>query len=317
MANMTGSELLTIGQVARATGLPVKTVRYWSDEGLVAPAGRTSAGYRLYDRAALARLGFVRTLRELDLDLATIRRLLAHEVGLDEVTRAHARALDVRIRALQLQRSVLQAVAAGTTTSEEIALMHQLATLSGAERNRLINDFIDDTFADLDLGEQFLPMMRRAMPDLPEQPDQHQIRAWVELAELVGDQDFRRALRHSARAQADAVADVGQPGPQAHQQLAGLLLQRVTVAREAGLGPQQPAAAAVVDELAAAYAEHVGSTDGPSFRRWLADLLEASSDQRYERYWYLLAVLNDWTRPDTGLAQAAQWLSAGLRTSLG
>lgn len=45
---MTRGTLLTIGELARLTGLPVKTVRFWSDQGLVQPADRTRAGYRLY-----------------------------------------------------------------------------------------------------------------------------------------------------------------------------------------------------------------------------------------------------------------------------
>ena len=38
---------LTIGQLARRTGLSVKTIRWYSDQGLVPPAGRTASGYRL------------------------------------------------------------------------------------------------------------------------------------------------------------------------------------------------------------------------------------------------------------------------------
>jgi len=39
---------LRIGELARLTGLQVKTIRFWSDEGLVPPDGRTPASYRLY-----------------------------------------------------------------------------------------------------------------------------------------------------------------------------------------------------------------------------------------------------------------------------
>jgi hypothetical protein len=43
-----GNPLLTIGQLASRTGLPVCTIRYWSDIGAVPPAGRSSSGHRLY-----------------------------------------------------------------------------------------------------------------------------------------------------------------------------------------------------------------------------------------------------------------------------
>ena len=47
---------LTIGQLARRTGLSVKTIRWYSDQGLVPPAGRTAAGYRLFRATLLANL---------------------------------------------------------------------------------------------------------------------------------------------------------------------------------------------------------------------------------------------------------------------
>ena len=54
---------LTIGELSRRTGLPVKTLRFWSDEGLLPPASRSVSGYRLYSEEALVRLNLLRTLR--------------------------------------------------------------------------------------------------------------------------------------------------------------------------------------------------------------------------------------------------------------
>jgi DNA-binding transcriptional MerR regulator len=45
--------LLKIGEVARLTDFPVKTLRYYEERGLVEPAERTEAGYRLYGMAKL------------------------------------------------------------------------------------------------------------------------------------------------------------------------------------------------------------------------------------------------------------------------
>src|SRR4051794_27645839 len=103
--------LLSIGELASRTGLPVRTIRFYSDAGVVPPADRTEAGYRLYGPDALARLGLVRTLRDLGLDLATIRRVLEREVSLTDVAVAHAAALDAQICVLRVQKAVLQAVA--------------------------------------------------------------------------------------------------------------------------------------------------------------------------------------------------------------
>jgi DNA-binding transcriptional MerR regulator len=61
--------LWSIGEVARKTGLSVKLIRHWSDAGVVHPAQRTPAGYRLYGTEALARLQLAQTLRGFTRDL--------------------------------------------------------------------------------------------------------------------------------------------------------------------------------------------------------------------------------------------------------
>src|SRR5688500_3674562 len=107
---MDGDTLYTIGELARRTGVPVRTIRFYSAAGVVPPAGRTEAGYRLYDLNAMARLDLVRTLRELGIDLTTIQRVLSREITVPEVAAAHAEAVDVQIRTLRLRRAVLRAV---------------------------------------------------------------------------------------------------------------------------------------------------------------------------------------------------------------
>ena len=116
-----GDLTLTIGQLARRTGLSVKTIRWYSDQGLVPPAGRTASGYRLYGVEALARLELVRTLRRLGIDLRTIERVLAREVGLSEVAAAHAEALDAEIRSLRLRRAVLPGGSGGVPGKFSVA----------------------------------------------------------------------------------------------------------------------------------------------------------------------------------------------------
>lgn len=103
--------LYSIGELSRRTGLSVRTIRFYSDSGVVAPTTRSPAGYRLYDLDALLRLELLRTLRELGMDLPTIQRVLDRELSMAEVAAAHADAMDVPIRMLQLRRSVLRVVA--------------------------------------------------------------------------------------------------------------------------------------------------------------------------------------------------------------
>lgn len=65
-----------IGEASRLSQLPVKTIRYYCDQGLIQPTERTEAGYRLFDAQALEELDLIKKLRSLDVSLADIQRIL-------------------------------------------------------------------------------------------------------------------------------------------------------------------------------------------------------------------------------------------------
>ncbi|WP_136659206.1 Cu(I)-responsive transcriptional regulator [Nitratireductor sp. XY-223] len=67
---------MTIGDVARASGLPTKTVRYYADIGLVKPDARSQSGYRLYSDIELRKLIFVRRARAFGFSVEACRELL-------------------------------------------------------------------------------------------------------------------------------------------------------------------------------------------------------------------------------------------------
>jgi MerR family redox-sensitive transcriptional activator SoxR len=67
--------LLTIGDVAKRTGLRVSALRYYEDVGILPPAERV-AGKRRYDKAVLARLAVVRLAQDVGFSVAEIRSLV-------------------------------------------------------------------------------------------------------------------------------------------------------------------------------------------------------------------------------------------------
>ena len=67
---------LRIGEVARRTGLPVKTIRYYCDQGLLQPRARSESGYRLFDEENLAELTIIRSLRAMDVSIPELARIL-------------------------------------------------------------------------------------------------------------------------------------------------------------------------------------------------------------------------------------------------
>ncbi|MFG3583209.1 MerR family transcriptional regulator [Streptomyces sp. NPDC047990] len=312
---MDGDILYSIGELARRTGLAVKTIRFYSDRGIVAPVVRTHAGYRRYAPEAVTRLALVRTLRELGLGLDVVRQVVDRERTLGEVAAEHAAALDVQISILRLRRAVLTAAAERAPTPEEMELMHRLATLSEAERRHLIDDFLDDvldTVPDGPTGGSRLAGVRRSMtPELPDRPTDEQVRAWVELAELSLDADFRAMVRGLA---ADHLAEPprGAPAPP-RPDVVAVARDLVGPAVTSGVSPYAPQADEIVAALTARCARIHHRPDDGALRRWLLDRLEAVNDPRRERYLRLLALVNGWPEPDR-LAPVLDWSLAALRT---
>jgi Cu(I)-responsive transcriptional regulator len=68
--------MMNISKVAKAAGLPVKTVRYYGDINLVAAQQRSASGYRLYDDRSLRKLIFVRRARSFGFSIEACRELL-------------------------------------------------------------------------------------------------------------------------------------------------------------------------------------------------------------------------------------------------
>ncbi|MCP2346472.1 MerR family transcriptional regulator [Nonomuraea roseoviolacea] len=320
---MDGDACYSIGDLARRTGLTVKAIRFYSDQGIVPPIGRTPAGYRRYGVDAVARLDLVRTLRELGLDLPTVRRVVDREVALPEVAAAHADALAVQIRTLRLRRAVLTAVARRGSTPEEMELMHTLARLSEDERRRLVEDFLDAAFGGL--GETdatgtavgaFAGIRRSLTPELPDDPEPEQVEAWVELAELSGDPGFRAVMRRVAEEHAELAAGAGAGGvPRPHA--VAVVREKAGPAVAAGLDPASEEAGAVLDAIVARCARITGlpgDARGGDDRlpRWLLAHLEAVNDPRRERYLRLLAVVNGWPPPES-LTPPIDWTVRALR----
>ena len=71
------SQELTIGEISRETGCKVPTIRFYEQQGLLSPVGRTSGNQRRYDRRQVERLSFIRHARDLGFPLDAIRDLLS------------------------------------------------------------------------------------------------------------------------------------------------------------------------------------------------------------------------------------------------
>lgn len=100
---------MRIGEVFERTGVPVKTIRYYEEIGLLEQPARTPSGYRAYGEEVVDRLAFIRAAQRVGLPLAEIGDIIAvrdrgdtpcaHVLSLIEL-----RAADIREQIAELQR---------------------------------------------------------------------------------------------------------------------------------------------------------------------------------------------------------------------
>lgn len=101
--------MLSIGAMSEKTGVNIETVRYYERIGLLRKPARTDGGHRLYEKADLGRLTFIRRCRDLGFSVDSIRELL-HMVDGSDLTCADVRSIaethlaTIRLRLADLRR---------------------------------------------------------------------------------------------------------------------------------------------------------------------------------------------------------------------
>ncbi|MFN3973305.1 MAG: MerR family transcriptional regulator [Gemmobacter sp.] len=128
---------LSRGELARATGSNIETIRYYEKTGLLPDPPRTGAGYRVYSSAHALRLRFILRARELGFSMDDIRGLLGLGDGAaptcSEVKdRTERHLADVRAKIADLKR--IEAVLAETAaqcSGEQVPQCPVLRTLAG------------------------------------------------------------------------------------------------------------------------------------------------------------------------------------------
>lgn len=122
--------LLTIGAIARRTGMAVSAIRYYVDEGLV-PSLRSSARHRMFERSTIRRVSFILIAQKMGYTLSEIRDLLStlpagrtpNKSDWTRLSRQFSTDLDERIAALEhLKRSLDGCIGCGCLSLKACAL---------------------------------------------------------------------------------------------------------------------------------------------------------------------------------------------------
>ncbi len=328
VAGMTAhQDLHPIGDVARRTGLSVSAIRFYADEGIVPASGLNSAGHRMYDVTAIARLELIRTLRDLGTGLDEVRRLLDGETTLRYLLAEHLELVERQDRDLRARRSVLRALNRHDQPVRRAALMQRLVTMSDEDRERLVDDFWAE--AGTDLPPDFAERLGTMRPRLPDDPATAQLDAWIELADLLRDAAFRGEVRTYLRDTytGSAVARMTATPVQEYIHGPNEVMEMILNAYRSGLPADSAYARELADCMARESNEAIGTVDSPQRRARMADgfamiaeFEDTDHDDWYEathgRYLALVNAVNG-AVPDpyagTDMGDLGKWLAIALR----
>ncbi|MBN6544491.1 MerR family transcriptional regulator, partial [Actinacidiphila bryophytorum] len=267
---MPPEHLWSIGELAGQAGVTVKTVRFYSDRGLLPEAHRSAGGHRRYGPESLDRLRTIRSLRALGLGLPDVARVLREDEptgggAWEDAVAGRLREVGSRLAALRWQQTALQ-------------LLHECGPEERAERLRLLGAVCatgapPSTAAMARFWRRWLPprmparsvarVLELAVPQPPDDPTPTQALAFARLHAFVS---------------ADCSGRTGSGQPAAHRTDAGhrpaVLYQGLEEAYalaaphlRAGRAPQPGEA---LDCFVAAYATSQQVRDTPAFRHGLA-----------------------------------------------
>ncbi|MFI7387201.1 MerR family transcriptional regulator [Streptomyces sp. NPDC049813] len=307
-------DLWTIGELAERAGTTVKTVRFYSDKGLLPQRTRSAGGHRRYAPDALDRLDLIRSLRNLGLPVPQVRRVIEEQPGaqgaLKDAVAEQLRTLGSRMSALRWQESALR-------------LVEESAPAERAERLRLVGalDTPPSTAPLARFWRAWLPprmppkaraaFLDAAVPQPPDAPSPAQVLAFARLCALVtrpcptgpAARPTQPAAHRAAGARESALLYAG-------------LAEAYDLAAPRMRAGADPEAGDALDCFVATYAAVMGARDTAVFRRALAGQLAV--DPRLDGYWEQVAVVRT---PEGGRAEptpgmAHDWLLAALQPPL-
>jgi DNA-binding transcriptional MerR regulator len=269
---------LGIGELAGLTGVPVRTIRFYCDEGILEPV-RSAGGHRRFDPSAVERLRLVRRLRGLGLGLSAIADVLGERYSIAEAVAAERAALDVELAALAWRRASLRAIEEADPADRAARLELLSAVMDGSAARAALLDFwrgiavapLEDEIVDA--------ILHMVVPEPPAAPAPEHVVAYAELVVLTSDRALTRRMRDRAEANLAVITDE-----------VGMLLgvaEACELAEDRVRAGAEPGPGVPLDAFVAAHAAARRRRDTPEFRRELNVEADIDRDPRLMRYWTL------------------------------
>jgi DNA-binding transcriptional MerR regulator len=306
---ITNVDTLSIGELARRTGVPVKTIRFYSDQGLLPPAEVTGAGYRRYSEQDVLRLETIRTLRAAGFDMATIRDVIDRNLQPDEAIRIQVEALAVQERTIRRQRMILERALQRGDVPGHPERGRALALLSAAERTAFLRHQLETGITDVPVDQSWwTDFLGAAVEEIPDDLDDDQLSAWIELVDMTGDPSFAEAIRRTAEPfWSDLLSTDGLSLArwQQHQQA---MVENARNAVRTGIAPESDEGLLMID---AWVADIAGAVGGEERARGVVGHMVQTHDPRLGSYWELIATVKRMPY-DRELQEAWNWILAAM-----
>ncbi|MCP2339384.1 MerR family transcriptional regulator [Actinomadura rupiterrae] len=291
---------LGIGELSRRAGVPVRTVRFYCDEGLLSPV-RSGGGHRRFGPDAVERLRTVRRLRALGMGLPAIRSVLAGEDDLGEAIARERAAVDAELAALAWRSAALRAAEAANPAGRAARLDLLAAVADGPAAHCVLTEFWRSLAVALDPGPYLDSFLAMAAPPPPSEPTPDQVVAYAGLVELAGDRTLRARLRARSVANTAKVKD--------EPTLLNGLVEACARTEPLILSGAPPRPGPELDLFVAAHAAGRSERDPPGFRDRLVEDLRGDQEPRMVRYWTLTEAV---TGGPHVISRAHRWLFQAL-----
>lgn len=294
----------SIGELAAGTGVPVKTLRYYSDSGLLPVAARSTGGHRRFGPEAWERIRLIRRLRALDTPIATITQMVTGERSFGELVTTELETVQERLTELRWRQATLESL--DDCPSDE--RLRRLEILSRVQRlpqaHRTLTDHWHRELPATMPRRRLDIMIAMLSPDPPRDPDPATVLAYAELHLLISTPSFTRWTQDHDEEMRDAPAFYEEIDEAA-------ALTTAALARGLPPGPGD-----AVNAFVSAHARARRESDTPAFRAFLYGLVSRSSgfDPRLERYWALVGTVTGGRV--LNMTVAHRWLTDGLSISI-
>lgn len=286
------------------TGLPVKTIRYYSDSGLLPVTERSTGGHRRYGPEALKRLRLIRQLRSLELPIAVITEIVTGERSLSDLMTSELLSTQQRLSQLRWRQATLEALddCPPDVRLQRLQILSRVQKLPEAQQ--ALTDHWTRSLPTAMPKRWHDRMVTMLSPTPPGDPSATSALAYAELHLLVATPDFTRWTQDHEKEMRDAPSFYAEVDHAAELTVVSLMH---------GLPPGPGDA---VDAFVSAHARACRETDTPAFRLHLHSLLAQSSgfDDRLQRYWRLVGTVTK--GQSFNMAEAHIWLTRSLAASL-